>query len=135
MLHRKIVYDDAYGKENLNQLGEDGKGLVVRGHYLLVSSKSDRAKLHTNLLQQLYQKPLITFSNLNITKHDYFAKYNTIYSYLTDSLPPNVLRLPGVLLLTFCPVSCPVYGSQVSIGFRQDTLKFFYLLTVYFSQC
>ena len=109
MLHRKIVYDDAYCKENLNQLGEDGKGLVVRGqHYLLVSSISDRAKLHTNL-SQLYQKPLITFSNLNITKHDYFAKYNTIYSSLADSLLSNVLLLPGVPLLTFCPASCLVY--------------------------
>ena len=41
-------------KDNLNHLGQDGKGLVIRGqHYLLISSISARAKLHTNLLQQL----------------------------------------------------------------------------------
>ena len=91
MVHRRLLHDDGFGVgEALNEPGVDGKGLVIRGqHYLLTSSISDGAKLHRNLSQQLFLQPLITFSNLK-TKEDYYEKYNTFYSCLNASLPPNV---------------------------------------------
>lgn len=55
----------------------------------MVSSIKDGAKLHRNLAQQLFLQPLITFSNFT-TKQDYYSTYNTIYSSLTTSLPPNI---------------------------------------------
>ena len=85
MIHRRLVNDLL-----LIEPGVDGKGLVVRGqHYLLISSISDGAKLHRNLSQQLFLQPLITFTNFR-TKEDYYQKYKTLYSSLTNSLPPNV---------------------------------------------
>ena len=91
MVHRRLLNDDGLGVgEALNEPGVDGRGLVVRGqHYLLVSTTSDGAKLHRSLAQQLFLQPLITFSNFK-TKEDYYSKYNTIYSFLTASLPPNI---------------------------------------------
>ena len=91
MVHRRLLFDDAFGVgEALNESGIDGKGLVIRGqHYLLTSSISDGAKLHRNLSQQLFLQPSITFANFK-TKEDYYAKFNTLYSSLTAQLPPNV---------------------------------------------
>ena len=91
MIHRRLLSDDGLGVgEALNEPGVDGKGLVIRGqHYLLISTTSDGAKLHRNFAQQLFLQPLITFSNFK-TKKDYYSKYNTIYSFLNASLPPNV---------------------------------------------
>jgi len=91
MVHRRLLYDDAFGVgEPLSEPGFDGKGLVIRGkHWLLISSISDAAKQHRDIAQRIFLEPLITFSTYK-TESDYYKNFQTSYSGLVNALPKNV---------------------------------------------
>ncbi|RWS22807.1 lysosomal alpha-mannosidase-like protein, partial [Leptotrombidium deliense] len=89
MVHRRLLYDDAFGvDEPLNETGVDGRGLVVRGkHYMIPSKIEDAAKAHRKLAQQIFMSPLITFSKYD---NDYPRKFKTQASFANPSLPENI---------------------------------------------
>lgn len=66
LLHRRLLYDDGYGMEEaLNEVGEDGLGLVVRGRtQLLVGSIQESVKQMRILSKIINNKPLISFSKI-----------------------------------------------------------------------
>jgi lysosomal alpha-mannosidase len=91
MLHRRLLYDDAFGvSQALNETAY-GQGLVVRGrHVLVVEPPSSSAVIHRVNAQQLYMHPLATYSLVQQTFTDYSASYYLTWSALTDALPLNV---------------------------------------------
>uniref|UniRef100_A0A0R3RR01 Glyco_hydro_38C domain-containing protein n=1 Tax=Elaeophora elaphi TaxID=1147741 RepID=A0A0R3RR01_9BILA len=97
MLHRRLFYDDNFGVgEALDELGNSGQGLVVRGrHWIIMESPEDSAKLHRPLAFELYHSPLITFAERKMTPFDYGRAFITEYSALNRSLSPaiNVLTV------------------------------------------
>jgi hypothetical protein len=66
LLHRRLMYDDGYGMEEaLNELGEDGAGLVVRGKtQVLVGSIQESVKQMRILSKIINNKPLMGFSRV-----------------------------------------------------------------------
>jgi lysosomal alpha-mannosidase len=69
MIHRRLSRDDGYGmEEELNELGYDGKGLVVRGkHLLLLSTIEESMKNVKKLSKELFWKPLPMFTTVSKT--------------------------------------------------------------------
>lgn len=90
MVHRRLLYDDAFGVgEALNETYFEGKGLVVRGkHRVLLSSFDEAAEKHRSLAQAMYAAPVVTFAP--VQQPDYPSRYHTSYSALAKPLPPNV---------------------------------------------
>ncbi len=78
MVHRRLLYDDAFGVgEPLNEMAY-GRGLVVRGtHYLIFSGKSDAARLTRSLGQELYKQPQISFIATSLSFSDWRSRYKT----------------------------------------------------------
>jgi lysosomal alpha-mannosidase len=69
MIHRRLHRDDGYGMEEaLNELGYDGKGLVVRGKHLLFLSTIDESMKRVNeLSKELIWKPFPVFTTVSKT--------------------------------------------------------------------
>ncbi|CAG9536717.1 unnamed protein product [Cercopithifilaria johnstoni] len=88
MLHRRLFYDDNFGVgEALDELGDTGQGLVVRGrHWIIMESPENSAKLHRPLAFELYNSPLITFAERKMELSDYDRTFITEYSALNRSL-------------------------------------------------
>lgn len=86
MVHRRLLYDDAFGVgEALNELMCDNTGLVMRGrHLLLLDTIANSASKHRPLGQQLFMEPIVSFSSIT---NDYFVRRE---SFLNRELPPNV---------------------------------------------
>lgn len=65
-------------EEALDEPGEDGRGLVVRGrHWLLVSSPPDSAaRAHRSLAFEMFHEPLLGFTPVD-TIDDYRSKFRT----------------------------------------------------------
>ena len=65
MIHRRLSRDDSYGMEEaLDELGFDGKGLVVRGKHILMLSRDSNSLRQVRKMSQLLQrKPLPLFTN------------------------------------------------------------------------
>ena len=78
MVHRRLLYDDAFGVgEPLNEMAY-GRGLVVRGtHYLIFSGKSYAARLTRSLGQELYKQPQISFIATSLSFSDWRSRYKT----------------------------------------------------------
>lgn len=58
--------------EPLNELGHDGRGLVVHGrHWLILGNTDEVIKNHRTLAYEMFHSPLITFST-----YDSEAKYH-----------------------------------------------------------
>ncbi|XP_071953152.1 lysosomal alpha-mannosidase-like [Antedon mediterranea] len=89
MIHRRIQHDDGRGVgEPLNETGQFGDGLIIRGkHFVLLSSPAKSASLHRNLAEQLYMAPSISFFKASA---DWQIKYNLSGSFLHKNLPANV---------------------------------------------
>jgi len=72
MIHRRLLYDDAFGVgEPLNETAY-GEGLVVRGKHWLIFAGADTGvpvSIHRPLAQEIYQSPLLTFHNAAPTFH------------------------------------------------------------------
>ena len=63
MLHRRLLWDDAFGVgEALNEPGTDGRGLIIRGHQWLHIGKPEQAiEFGRKRAQQLAMPPFIAF--------------------------------------------------------------------------
>lgn len=90
MVHRRLLYDDAFGVgEALNESYYGGKGLVVRGtHRVTVSPLNQASLLHRPLAQALYAAPALFFAPLDPAS--YMEQCNTSCSALAQPLPSNV---------------------------------------------
>ncbi|KAI1724268.1 alpha mannosidase middle domain-containing protein [Ditylenchus destructor] len=88
MLHRRAYWDDEFGvNEPLDEPGEDGRGLVVRGtHWLLLGTKSPA---HRPLAYELFHHPIISFAQIGSIE-SYIKQFLTTFSPLTADLPPHV---------------------------------------------
>ncbi|KAI1716495.1 alpha mannosidase middle domain-containing protein [Ditylenchus destructor] len=88
MLHRRAYWDDDFGvNEPLDEPGEDGRGLVVRGtHWLLLGPKSPA---HRPLAFELFHHPIISFAQIGSIEA-YIKKFLTTFSPLSADLPPHV---------------------------------------------
>ncbi|KAK6112469.1 Glycosyl hydrolases 38 C-terminal domain family protein [Brugia pahangi] len=97
MLHRRLFYDDNFGVgETLDELGDTGQGLVVRGrHWIIMESPENSSKLHRPLAFELYNSPLITFAERKMAPWDYGRAFIAEYSALNRPLPLaiNVLTM------------------------------------------
>ena len=101
MLHRRLLYDDAFGVgEALNETAF-GQGLVVRGkHWLQLSKeKGTAARRHRLKAQQVFMDVLLSFTPTQMTALQYkqFGESqshsnhpNSNYTLLRESLPANV---------------------------------------------
>ncbi|XP_064458044.1 lysosomal alpha-mannosidase-like isoform X2 [Ornithodoros turicata] len=91
MVHRRLLYDDAFGVgEALNETYYNGKGIVVRGrHRVLLSTIDEAAQLHRQLAQKLYMAPVPAFARIESVK-SYLSKYKASFSGTSSPLPPNV---------------------------------------------
>ncbi|VDN38778.1 unnamed protein product, partial [Gongylonema pulchrum] len=79
MLHRRSFYDDNFGvSEPLDEPGEKGQGLVVRGrHWLVVDVPEKSAKMHRPLAYEIYNSPLVTLSERSMVPSDYCRAFIT----------------------------------------------------------
>ncbi|XP_055636185.1 lysosomal alpha-mannosidase-like [Toxorhynchites rutilus septentrionalis] len=108
MVHRRLLRDDAFGVgEALNEVAY-GSGLIARGkHYLLFgekASKSPTAQAKERFLQNQVLTPAWLFVSdaTNLTYDAWRTSFNSEFSALSASLPPNVN------LLTFEPWKKPL---------------------------
>lgn len=85
MLHRRILRDDGLGViEPLNELGKDGKGLIVRGKmYLVLERIENSARIHRPLALQVNNEPVCFFNKYSEKKHGFEIVKNF-------SMPPNL---------------------------------------------
>ena len=58
-LHRRTLYDDSRGvDEGLNEGGVDGKGLVIRGHFVVLVDNFENSYNHRLIGEYLMLRPL-----------------------------------------------------------------------------
>lgn len=76
MVHRRLLFDDAFGvNEALNEQAY-GQGLVARGtHYLILSDSDNSAKMTRSLGQELYKHPQISFIPTSLS----FSEWQTSF--------------------------------------------------------
>lgn len=93
MIHRRLLYDDAFGVgEALNEPGDTygGLGLVVTGtHLLIMSQTEDPMSVIRPMAQTFFMPPWLTFGATELTTQQFAAFINT-KSGLSVPLPPNV---------------------------------------------
>ena len=84
MVHRRLLHDDKRGvSEALNEPGINGRGLIVRGKFLLLLEEAkSSAKLHRVISEEEMLRPSLAFSA--------GSGYQAGYQALTRSLPVNV---------------------------------------------
>ena len=82
-VHRRILYDDWRGVgEPLNETGQFGDGLIVRGkHYVLLTTPSKAAYYHRTLGEEVYMSPSVMLSEGD---EQWTEKYNTTVSFMTE---------------------------------------------------
>ncbi|XP_071107458.1 lysosomal alpha-mannosidase-like [Haliotis cracherodii] len=92
MVHRRLLMDDHLGVgEPLNETGDDGKGLVAIGsHYLFLDTVPASAAKHRLLAEEIYMKPMVSFSETDHTFQSWSDLYVTNRSFIQKSLPENV---------------------------------------------
>ncbi|EFX74192.1 hypothetical protein DAPPUDRAFT_324586 [Daphnia pulex] len=91
MVHRRCLYDDAFGVgEALNETAY-GDGLVVRGtHFLILGDKTNSMKMARSLSHELYKQPQISFIPTSLSFSEWSALYKTQQQSLSRTLPVNV---------------------------------------------
>jgi lysosomal alpha-mannosidase len=91
MLHRRLLDDDSKGVgEHLNEVGVDGKGLIVKGKvYMTFDSVEASASLHRELAHRVNNRPLLLFSADNSDSESFDGKL-TEWSALDSALPANL---------------------------------------------
>ena len=84
MVHRRLLHDDSRGlREALNEPGFNGRGLIVRGKFLLILEEAKlSAKLHRVISEEEMLRPSLAFST--------GSGYQASYQALTRPLPLNV---------------------------------------------
>ncbi len=123
MIHRRLSRDDGYGmEEELNELGYDGKGLVVRGkHLLLLSTIDESMKSVKKLSKELFWKPLPMFTTVSKSS---FKKSSISFSKGIDErihlLTLEELSQNDILLrLEFFPELIESESKSVSISLKR----------------
>lgn len=88
MVHRRLLYSDGtVDGEPLNEPGTDGRGLIIRGKFLvLLETTKNSARLHRMVGEEEFLRPLIAFSK-NVERK---KKGKAIYETLTRPLPRNI---------------------------------------------
>jgi len=90
MIHRRLLHHGAGALITTNEVGSDGKGLIVRGkHYLFFGPTSQSAQLYRKQSESVLMAPIVSFEKYN-TRQEYESKRVTTYSSLTHSLPESV---------------------------------------------
>ena len=84
MVHRRLLRDDRRGVgEALNEPGINGRGLIVRGKFLLLlEAAKSSAKFHRVIGEEEMLRPSLAFSA--------GSGHEASYQALSRSLPPNV---------------------------------------------
>uniref|UniRef100_A0A0N5C7C1 Glyco_hydro_38C domain-containing protein n=1 Tax=Strongyloides papillosus TaxID=174720 RepID=A0A0N5C7C1_STREA len=93
MLHRRAFHDDYLGvEEPLDELGSDGRGLVVTGiHRIYIGNKNELITKIRDDSVQFYKEPILMFSDIsNMTINEYRDNFLTNYSFLEPSLPKGI---------------------------------------------
>uniref|UniRef100_A0A0N4Z636 Glyco_hydro_38C domain-containing protein n=1 Tax=Parastrongyloides trichosuri TaxID=131310 RepID=A0A0N4Z636_PARTI len=93
MLHRRAFQDDYEGvEEPLDELGEDGKGLIVRGiHRVYIGRKNEMTTQVRDDSVSFFKEPIIMFSNItNTSVDDYKKNFKTSYKFLEPLLPKGI---------------------------------------------
>lgn len=93
MVHRRLLYDDAFGvDEALNETYYHGQGLVVRGtHRVTVTPSDQAAEIQRRLAVATYSAPTLYFAPVG--SKEYTAECKTNCSALKKPLPRNVQLL------------------------------------------
>ncbi len=78
MVHRRCLYDDAFGVgEALNETAY-GDGLVIRGtHFLILGDKTNSMKMARSLSHEIYKQPQISFIPTSLSFSEWSALYKT----------------------------------------------------------
>uniref|UniRef100_A0A1X7VKL5 Alpha-mannosidase n=1 Tax=Amphimedon queenslandica TaxID=400682 RepID=A0A1X7VKL5_AMPQE len=89
MVHRRLLYDDKRGVgEPLDELGVNGKGLIIRGkHLLILDTIDDSAYTQRMMAEELMMTPELSFTLNNGLQLEH---YNLMYNGLSIPLPDNV---------------------------------------------
>eukprot|EP00743_Colponemidia_sp_Colp-15_P004427 GILK01004773.1.p1 GENE.GILK01004773.1~~GILK01004773.1.p1 ORF type:complete len:997 (+),score=226.35 GILK01004773.1:428-2992(+) len=98
MLHRRMVHDDGRGVgEPLNEPGEDGTGLIVRGTHVVVFSDRQRSgDWQRQLEHAVHHAPILSFAE---------ASERWVSKALLNHSPVQVELPANVKLLTLKPMS------------------------------
>ncbi|XP_072039220.1 lysosomal alpha-mannosidase-like [Amphiura filiformis] len=89
MIHRRIFGNDDRGADPLNETGQFGDGLLIRGsHYVMLTMVSEAAKEHRSLAERLYMATTPMFTENNVK--DWHELYKTSQSFMTRELPANI---------------------------------------------
>ncbi|XP_065891997.1 lysosomal alpha-mannosidase-like [Dysidea avara] len=93
MVHRRLLNDDSVG-EHLNETGQFGDGLIVRGtNLLVVDTIENSARIHRSVGEEMLLPAMMIFHRSTITPEEYVQSYNTEYKGLATELPANVRLL------------------------------------------
>lgn len=102
MLHRRLL-DHLGNGIDMNDLDDDGKGVVARGKVLLMFSddEAEVADERRQLSRALANQPVIAFQSIKSSVQEYQKLHNLQFSALTTPLPANLhlLTLENVGLL------------------------------------
>ncbi|PAV76402.1 hypothetical protein WR25_05652 [Diploscapter pachys] len=91
-LHRRCFYDDKLGvDEALDEPGNDGKGLVVRGtRRIVIGSAQTAASLHRPLALETFYKPVIAYSTGDAIQP---VKFTNLKTNITVPKEINILSI------------------------------------------
>ncbi|CAD5229226.1 unnamed protein product [Bursaphelenchus okinawaensis] len=89
MLHRRAFDDDGWGvDEALDEPGQDGRGLIVKGVHKVLLTQTDKSAYRPKA-QDVYHRPLIAFSPIQ-SVDDYKKNTVTEFSLLSAELPTQL---------------------------------------------
>ena len=78
MVHRRLLYDDAFGVDEALIEPGYGEGLIVRGtHYFMVSNKDNSVKKVRTLAHEIYKRPHISVIPTDMTLEQWSSSFNT----------------------------------------------------------
>lgn len=99
MLHRRLLFDDGFGvEEPLNEIGIDGRGVIVRGkHWLLLRPTGD--SLYRQLAQRMFLPPILSFTFGNFTDIAALDQFSGLKSRLPGNINLLTLELLGKNIL------------------------------------
>ena len=76
-VHRRLLNDDSVG-EHLNETGQFGDGLIVRGtNLLVVDTIENSARIHRSVGEEMLLPAMMIFHRSTITPEEYVQSYNT----------------------------------------------------------
>lgn len=93
MIHRRLLFDDAFGVgEPLNESAY-GQGLVVRGKHWIqydIDGPAAASVRHRFKAQEIFMDTILSFIPTTLSLQDWKDKYQMEYSSLSQALPKNI---------------------------------------------